>query len=78
MNYCRGVLLIGNFQAETELENISGGSDPFREFLEGRSPGRNDRALSRREKVYITEDGEVGGKIETFYGDEDYPYVKVK
>ena len=34
--------------------------------------------LSRKEKVYITEDGEVRGKIETKYGDEDYPYVRVK
>ncbi len=34
--------------------------------------------LSRKEKVYITEDGEVGGKIMTEYGDKDYPYVKVK
>ncbi len=34
--------------------------------------------LSRKEKVYITEDGEVGGKIATKYGDENYPYVRVK
>ena len=34
--------------------------------------------LSRKEKVYITEAGEVRGKIETKYGDEDYPYVRVR
>jgi transcriptional regulator with XRE-family HTH domain len=34
--------------------------------------------LSRKEKVYITEDGEVGGKVETKYGDEDYPYMRVR
>ncbi len=34
--------------------------------------------LSRREKVYITEDGEIRGKIITEYDDKHYPYVRVK
>jgi len=34
--------------------------------------------LSRKEKVYIAEDGDIRGKIETKFGDEDYPYVMVK
>ena len=53
------------------------------------SPGRNDRiakekhkkcclVMSRKEKIYIDEDGEIEVKIETKYGDEDYPYVRVR
>ncbi len=51
------------------------------EFVAGIAKEKHNKCwvvLSRREKVYITEDGEVGGKIEAFYDDEDYPYVRVK
>jgi len=34
--------------------------------------------LSRKEKIYIDEDGEIVGKIETKYGDRYNPYVRVK
>ena len=34
--------------------------------------------LSRKEKIYIDEDGEIVGKIETEFGDGDCPYVRVK
>ncbi len=34
--------------------------------------------LFKEEKVYITEDGEIGGKFKTKYGDGDYPYVRIK
>ncbi len=34
--------------------------------------------LSRKEKIYIDEDGDIEVKIETKYGDEGYPYVRVK
>ncbi len=50
------------------------------EFVAGIAKEKSNKCwliLSRKEKVYIAEDGEVGGKIKTFYGDEDYPYVKV-
>ncbi len=39
-----GVLLVDDIK--TELENISGGCDSFKEFLEGPSPGGNDRAAA--------------------------------
>jgi len=34
--------------------------------------------LSRKEKIYIDEGGEIEGRFETEYGDEDYPCVRVK
>ncbi len=51
------------------------------EFVAGIAREKHNKCwvvLSRREKVYITEDGEVGGKIMTEYDDKDYPYVRVK
>ncbi len=35
-------------------------------------------SLSRREKIYITEQGEVGGKIKTTIENVNYPYTRVK
>ncbi len=34
--------------------------------------------LSRREKIFTDEDGQVEGRFETEYGDQTYPYVRVK
>jgi len=34
--------------------------------------------LSRKEKIYIDEDGQVEGRYETKFGDENYPFVRVK
>ena len=34
--------------------------------------------LSRKDKIYIDEDGEIEGRFETKFGDEDYPYLRVK
>ena len=34
--------------------------------------------LSRKEKIFFDEDGQVEGKFETKQGDEDYTYVRVK
>ena len=34
--------------------------------------------LSRKEKIYIDEGGEIEGKFETKFGDEDYPYVRIR
>ncbi len=51
------------------------------EFVAGIAKEKHNKCwvvLSRREKVYITEDGEVGGKIITECGDKNYPYTRVK
>jgi hypothetical protein len=34
-------------------------------------------ALSRKEKIYITEEGEIRGKIETTPYNQNYPCLKV-
>ena len=34
--------------------------------------------LSRKEKIFFDEDGEIEGKFEAKYGDRDYPCVRVK
>ena len=34
--------------------------------------------LSRKEKIFFDEDGQIEVKFETKYGDEDYPYMRVK
>ncbi len=34
--------------------------------------------LSRKEKIYIDEDGEIEGRFKTKYGDRNYPYVRVR
>jgi len=34
--------------------------------------------LSRREKIFFDEDGENEVKIETKYGDRDYPYARIR
>ncbi len=35
-------------------------------------------SLSRRERIYITEKGEIGGKIKTTIENVNYPYTRVK
>jgi len=34
--------------------------------------------LSRREKIYITEKGEIRGKIKTTTENVNYPYIRIK
>ncbi len=51
------------------------------EFVAGIAKEKHNKCwvvLSRREKVYITEDGEIRGKIINEYDDKHYPYVRVK
>ncbi len=51
------------------------------EFVAGIAKEKHNKCwvvLSRREKVYIAEDGKVGGKIEALYDDKNYPSVRVK
>jgi len=47
-------------------------------FVIHRNPIPYPDDLSRKEKIFFDEDGQIEGRFEAKYGDRDYPYLRVK